>query len=879
MIAECEDLFPHGARWVRADFHMHTVADDEFERPAAGVNFASAFVDRMGEEQVGIGVITNHNKFDQQEFKSLRKVAVKAGVFLLPGVEIEVQGGKGVHLLVVFDPEKWIWNKENEPFIERFLDGAFDQIPNRATKDTACNYTVSQLLEALADSRKHGRDSFVVAAHVDRDKGIFKELGAGIRSHYNDLFSQTVLGFQRVEAGGGWRNLGQWLGDGWCPARVEGSDCKSLDTVGRPHVESGVEKRTWIKVSDFSFAAVKMALLMKEHRLAEQPPKENSAAILSVTWTGADGLLDGRTLRLSRDLNNIIGIRGSGKSSVLECLRDVLDLRLSGAEDASYKEGLVHRTLGSGGKMVAEVRSREGIAYRVERILGESAKIFRDRQPIPNLKVSGILTARYFGQKDLAKFGEKGFQRELIERFTGGADPKAGRELLLGIEQRFVYIRQAQTRLQRREEVAAKLAQIGEDLEQFAKLGLEKKLKEQIALDKDLAQSKRVTELAAGLAEDIGALADDHEGGIAAALTHSPSGDGTHYAATKATLDRLQAALAKLKGLANECDGVRSEAEKATASLEEFLSAKKDEFAEQRRNLHIEGELRADTFVALTRQKQQFEAERKELDELEKRGRSLHDALRKDLIALQQHWQEDHQRRLADVQALNKQSTELQINLSFKGDKDAFVDKLKAMTTGLQRPTLEKVARVFPDGIELFFDLRGDAAKLAECGLKPDQIAKLRESLDPNLGDLVTWRPPDAAAILYNKKPLQEHSLGQRATALMLFLLAQQDYDILIVDQPEDDLDNQTLYNEVITRLLAIKGRRQVIFATHSPNIPVLGDADQIVVCRYDEDRIGLETGGIDRPAMQQEIIDVMEGGKEAFNLRKTIYSVWKPLN
>jgi predicted ATPase len=598
-----------------------------------------------------------------------------------------------------------------------------------------------------------------------------------------------------------------------------------------------------------------------------------------VTWTGADGLLDGRTLPLNRDLNNIIGIRGSGKSSVIECLRDVLDLRITGAEDQLYKEGLVRRTLGSGGKMVAEVRNREGVDYRIERILGESVKIFRDGQPIPNLRVSGILSARYFGQKDLAKFGEKGFQRELIDRFTGGADPKAGRELLLGIEQRLVQIRQGQTRLQRREEVAAKLAQFGEDLEQFAKLGLNEKLKAQIALDKDVSQSRRVVELAEGLGEDIAALADDHEGAIAAALAHTPSGDGAQYAATKTALDKLGTVLNKLKQLACECEAIRSDADKAMASLNEFLSAKREEFAEQRRNLHIEGELKADSFVALTRQKQQLEAEKRELDELEKRNRSLWDALRKELIALQQHWQEDHQRRLTEVQALNAKSTELQITLRFKGEKDAFVEKLKAMTSGLQRPTLEKVVKAFADGIELFFDLSGNNEKLLECGLRPDQIAKLRETLDPNLGELVTWRPPDAVAISYNRKPLEDHSLGQRATALMLFLLSQKDYDILIVDQPEDDLDNQTLYNEVIRRLLAMKGQRQVIFATHSPNIPVLGDADQIVVCRYAENRVDLETGGIDRPAMQREIIDVMEGGKDAFNLRKTIYNVWKPSN
>lgn len=884
MTAEPENPFPHGARWARADFHLHTAKDKQWrleEREGLdAAQFTARYVERLIAAQVGIGVITNHNKFDQDEYKELSKAAAKQGVLVLPGVELSVQGGSsGIHLLVVFDPGTWVRNKENCNFVERFLDGAFEHVANRENEDTASRWTLGQALEKLDEHRKQGRESFVILAHVDDRKGAFAELKSGLGTHFNDLFVSSVLAVQKSRSRDNWSNLRQWLGSDWQPARVEGSDCKSLEEIGRAHVDGGVEKRTWIKLSDFSFAAVKLALLMKVHRVAEQPPEEKSAALLSVAFTGADGLLDGQVIPLNCDLNNLIGIRGSGKSSVLECLRDVLDLRLTGAEDAAYKEGLVRRTLGSGGKMVAEVRNREGIVYRIERILGESVKIFREGQPIPNLKVSAILNARYFGQKDLAKFGEKGFQRELIDRFTGGADPNDGREILLGIEQRLTQIRQGQTRLERREEVDAALARIGEDLEQFAKLGLEEKLKAQIAFEKDLAQSRRIAELAGGLSEDIAALADDHEGGINAARAHTPFGDGDHFTEVRSAANSLHAVWTKLKALAAECASVQGEAEKAVDGLELFLSAKREEFAEQRRNLHIDGELKADTFVELTRKKQNLEAEKRELDELEKRGKTLVDGLHRDLIGLQRHWQEDHQARLAEVKMLNEASHELQISLEFKGEKSVFVEKLKAMSSGLQRPTLEKVANAFADGIELFFDLWGKGERLGEAGLKPDQIEKLRESLEPNLAELITWRPPDAATILYNGKELQKHSLGQRATALMLFLLAQKDCDILIVDQPEDDLDNQTLYNEVITRLLEMKGSRQVIFATHSPNIPVLGDADQIVLCGHEEDRIGVETGGIDRPVMQQKIIDVMEGGKEAFNLRKTIYSVWKPLN
>ena len=129
----------------------------------------------------------------------------------------------------------------------------------------------------------------------------------------------------------------------------------------------------------------------------------------------------------------------------------------------------------------------------------------------------------------------------------------------------------------------------------------------------------------------------------------------------------------------------------------------------------------------------------------------------------------------------------------------------------------------------------------------------------------------------YKGKPLSKHSLGQRASALILFLLAQKDNDILIVDQPEDDLDNQTIYDEVIKEILKLKNEMQFIFATHNANIPVLGDSDHITSCAFaDSNAIEIKEGSIDTPAIQKSIVDIMEGGKEAFNKRKNIYNIWK---
>ena len=116
-------------------------------------------------------------------------------------------------------------------------------------------------------------------------------------------------------------------------------------------------------------------------------------------------------------------------------------------------------------------------------------------------------------------------------------------------------------------------------------------------------------------------------------------------------------------------------------------------------------------------------------------------------------------------------------------------------------------------------------------------------------------------------------------SALILFVLSHQENDVVIIDQPEDDLDNQTIYNDVITLVKKLKPQTQFIFATHNANFPVLGDAEHIHACRYADETIQIRSGSIDSPAIQQDIVNIMEGGEDAFNQRKKIYQIWKPQN
>ncbi|MBU4100851.1 MAG: histidinol-phosphatase, partial [Proteobacteria bacterium] len=163
----------------------------------------------------------------------------------------------------------------------------------------------------------------------------------------------------------------------------------------------------------------------------------------------------------------------------------------------------------------------------------------------------------------------------------------------------------------------------------------------------------------------------------------------------------------------------------------------------------------------------------------------------------------------------------------------------------------------------------------SNLNISENLLAEFKKRFEDNIFNLISFRVEDKFTINYNDKPLKDHSLGQRATALILFLLAQKETNVLIIDQPEDDLDNQTIYEDVIKAIKSLKGNMQFVFATHNANIPVLGDSEKILSCKYSESKIEVHNGTIDNYDTQKQIVTIMEGGEEAFNRRKNIYELW----
>ena len=398
-------MFENGLQYVRSDFHLHTNKDKEFTYTGEQNSFVKDYVAALKKANISVGVITNHNKFDIDEYKAIRKAAKKQDIFILPGVELTIkEGANGIHTLIVFNPGEWLENGSNH--IQTFLTAAFATISNPENRNVKSIYDLKKVFEQL---EAYGRDYFVVFAHVDQNSGIFSECKGGLLESLAGLasFKNRVLGLQKSRSRD---NLNQFERCfGFLPALVEGSDPKSITDIGKG------DKCTYLKIGEYSYSAIKFALQDYRDRVSENVPENKHGFIESISFQG--GKFDGQTITFSRELNTLIGIRGSGKSSILEAVRYVLGL--TAQMDKDYKDSLVKNVFGSGGKATLNVVDKHGKHYFVSRIFGEQINVLNESGNDLNINPISLFDGvQYFGQKDLS--GSTDHENSLLEKLISG---------------------------------------------------------------------------------------------------------------------------------------------------------------------------------------------------------------------------------------------------------------------------------------------------------------------------------------------------------------------------------------------------------------------------------------------------------------------------
>jgi len=866
------DFFKNGSRWIRADFHLHTRKDKEFADDGDEAFFVSRYIAGLKSAGIGTGVITNHNKFDRDEFKALRRAARKEDIFLLPGVELSVKdGANGIHTLVVFS-DAWIVNQEQIDHINGFLNVTFAGQSNYDNSNARSNH---DLLETIRELDKFHRDYQLIFAHVEAENGLWNELDGGRLTDLgkNSTFRNRTAAFQKVRTRNLKRKVEGWLAN-WYPVEVEGSDPKSMSEIGRG-------KSTYIKIGTFTFEAVQFALKPGADRLrADEVQAQSHSWVRSIRFEG--GLLDGKELAFSTEMSCLIGIRGSGKSAVLECLRYGLDMPMPGSSDKvdlEYKQELVRHYLKSGGKVVIETEDSAGRRFEVRRILNENRDVYHEGVLQPGINIP-LKNPLFFGQKELVKRGE-GSEDELLERLIGSKLDTVRRKITAQ-KQRVLDVLGNLDKLKDLDAVEEEYQNEKRDTEFRLKLfrdhGVEEQLKCQVQFNADVTHSRRAVDATDKFVRNAEAFLGEQESELTALPRLESKENQNVMDDMNAMIERVQQVPERLRVVLREAATDSRSLRNKFDELRKRREALKEEFAAIERNLSEKLQqsgtvsVRPDDFVKLNTKLQKVTLALSETAKSRARKSALQADLLKELNDLNDLWHQEFKEIEAEIKKLNTSQAALQILPQYKGNKDRMLEKLKGHFRGsrLRELTMEIALKGHADFISLYQSLGTICTGMGDSG------NTFRNYFNEAKASLLTWQVPNTYDIMYHNKNLRDHSLGQRASALILFILSQHDNDLIIIDQPEDDLDNQTIFEDVIKLVRSLKPSVQFIFATHNANFPVLGDAEQVGACSFTSGASDVQIGSIDDPGIQKEIVSIMEGGREAFDRRKDIYQLWK---
>lgn len=608
------------------------------------------------------------------------------------------------------------------------------------------------------------------------------------------------------------------------------------------------------------------------------------------------GFLDGLQISFGDGLNTIIGARGTGKTTAVEFIGYALDSlpsREHAADERKRIETLVKRNLG-GGRICVGIRARDGSTYNVTRSFGDEPIILdADEQPVSvNLK-SGLFRADIFSQNAVESIADRPlFQLDLIDSFAGQqiadifsreqqliSTLKANAHQIIPLEREVATICDELTSLST---IETKLkAFTGTTNGVSAEINEAHRLKS--LRDREVRSVKQLRELAvqyrASLLELINSVGPRVSKVVDPEAAKGPNGEV------------LRKASQLLTDCGRDVDGLL---QKAVARVENAGAgiAEQIELIAQR---HREQELAFRATIEKHKQAQQEAAERAELErtrnqllarqqqqaEIRQQIETLHSERRQLLAQLSELRDQRFSIRKSVAERINGElAPTIRVTILQYGNADAYRQMLEARLKGAglkQGVVAQKIASAMtPAELTSVIRSRNSDPLIDRAELSADQSAKVAAALfDPEFLFTLEAVELDDQPLIELKdgeeyKDTSSLSTGQKCTTILPILLLESD-STLIVDQPEDNLDNRFIFQTVVESIRHVKKKRQLVLVTHNPNIPVLGEADHVVVLESDGARARVTKEG-DVDACKNEIVTLLEGGAEAFRRRGERY-------
>jgi len=624
--------------------------------------------------------------------------------------------------------------------------------------------------------------------------------------------------------------------------------------------------------------------------------------ILSLTITGSDFYSD-LNINFSEKLNCIMGGRGTGKTTLLYFIKAALE---NEAENNKNVYSILKDNLNEG-KIIVKYQASNGQVFEIHKTFNDLPQISLNGNHISSEKFNNEIVCDFYEAQAIEEIGRNGYSRlqlldkKIIEDVSDLLDDIQTLQIEAKVNAQD--IKSINIRIKQKKDGIASIESV-ED--QFANHKKEKPTdisdaNNQAFEDADKKEKSRNAEtryINRLLAQSLDAqksidkfIEDTHEfltksvSPVIAGSINSPNklevlelAKGVHSAIINAIRYQEQANLEVKKGLNLINDISQSIFAKHEVQQAEFVKFKQS-FETSKEYIN--------KYNLLSKKVEEYKNLKLETEELVLKRNKLKESRTGIISTFNLKKQELFNKRLKCAKEINANFDQsILINLSYGGLKDEFEEALRQALKGSGLRYNELIPRIVsnfsPDqfaqvinesNLDSLKSISGiDTARseaLINSLKETDFIYGIETIYTPDLPDFLLRIRKSTEAKTTNYKKSDLLSMGQRCTAVLPVIFAVSD-NPLIIDQPEDNLDNKYITESIHEIIRNQKDKRQLIFITHNPNIPVLSESEQNVFLTYDLKSEIEKQGTVNN--VKDEIINLLEGGEKAFKQRKDTY-------
>lgn len=918
----------YGLKWYKCDFHLHSVGSECFEDKTIT---AKEWVEEAIKKNLDCLAITDHNT--GVSIDEIKKEAENKSLIIFPAVEITCDTSK-IHLLILFDLDKS--SEDVNDFlikcdIDRSKFGKQDAYTSKSVLEVAkiANANGCLIIPAHIDefnglgSLSHDiLNEFLNLPYINAVQFVHKKFlesslvinGNEELKNYIDLYYDSNIDYTTIK-------------DWFKPINKAKELKKALLTFSdNPHSEKSSHhglwgignKYSWIKMEQKpSLESLRQSFLLPELRVRHCYENEKTPYNLPNLWIKSIIINDteitqkGTSLELSfsPQLTTIIGGRGSGKSSILRFLRGALLKSIDSTLD-SIKEDQdnFYKKKDRNGKGVLTSDSileihfmRNGIEYKIRvsnltanqeveisKLNGDSWEIVSDDGFIE------FFEFEHYSQKQIYEIAKK--PNSLRERIDNAIDEihslKKERDTLKNeYKTQAASIRTIQGEISGKGKLETEVKDILAQIELYNKSNISDLIKKRskfienkksiIEFEKDLeTRENSIKEFIDSLnipALDIESFEEDYR-----------SSFSEYYSSISNKYDDVKIKyLEMLNDLKNEKTEFMQKVKGSKWNNDFAINNK--EFEEEKLKLKELGLSDLDNFERLMETKEEKE---NELAVMIKKEESLLSEISKK--------EEIHSRYISKLEQITElrknfvstilKDEKVKIKINSFRNKEDFENTLRKIidrNTGFYEDIDSLKELCFNGQVKTkMIDFRNLILRVREKEEVSNISGHFKNLLngltDADIDELMLFMPEDEIEVQYKPNPtggfksLSTASAGQKTTAILTFILSYGNTPI-ILDQPEDDLDNRLVYDLIVHKLKQAKEDRQIIIVTHNANIPVNGDSEYIISMDSESRFLKVfSEGSVDKKEIKKEICDVMEGSEKAFEMRSNRYKELK---